>query len=116
MNWITCPECEEIEGDIVMCDTHLARKAAVVRNRRESQFKQGVPVTPTDINEAIQERLAAMTAADHVVASYEAYTRNGVHLAEDRNFYFKKAAVATAKYLGRPLTAEEITEASERAT
>lgn len=71
-------------------------------------------MTSAQINALIEERLAAMTPVDHLVSSYEAYTRHGVHIDTDRDFYFKKAAVATAKYIGRPLTVSEITEAAER--
>lgn len=53
------------------------------------------------------------TAAEHVLASYQARMNLlGWHLPEDKNEHFRSAAVAVASYLGRPLTADEIAEAA----
>ena len=64
-----------------------------------------------------RERMTMTTTAPQMIAdSYVTMLRVfGGQLSEDRIRLFQKAAVATAEYLGRPLTAEEMREASDLA-
>ncbi len=57
--------------------------------------------------------LGGATAADHVRGSYEIRLKlKGWHVQGDKDQHFRDAMVATAEYLGRPLTTEEVLEAT----
>jgi hypothetical protein len=72
-----------------------------------------IPAAEAVSIEQILEAAANATPAQHIAASYAMKLSLRQHQTrEDRNDLFKDAVVATAQYLGRPLTAAEVNEAS----
>lgn len=76
-------------------------------------------MTDADTRRLHDEALAKLktaTVIDHIVASYELKVAfaGGLHQPTDKDFHFNRALDATARFLGRRLTLEEMQEAGDR--